>query len=649
MRFILNSLKLMLRNDEVLIPFADITYFWGQMGAGKSSIARLIDYCLGGDIQLSPALQNEFVSATLSVSLSKASLTIERDRESDVVIARWKEANSEEMQLALPARDARDEKLPGVAVLSDLIFLLSGVHPPRVRRSKIRQDSETGRLSIRDLLWYCYLDQDEIDSSFFHLDERANPFKRLKSRDVIRYVVGFHDEHVAELEAELDQLRGQRLAMIASIESLNRVLNEVGVGTEQQIQESILILQQRERAIRAEIAAMKNAPKYEYTLHSADSLRSEAHLLSIALGKIDSAIDDIVQAHKRDTRFLNELETLSLKFRRSTAARSVLSSVAFSSCPRCAQTLPSRATGCCTLCGQSDTDDNANSTEVAVVERDIKARTNELRDILLKYGQRLEGLRRERSEIATRKARIERERNEALQEYDSAYLSGMLMKEKERASLIQQTTDLEGMKRLPKMLEVQETDLGRLQAREAKLRGELKQAKEAAVRDNANLKRLSDLFLDCLIRSGVPGITGRDHVVISDRDLYPAVRGPSAEDTTVTSFATLSSGGKKTLFKCCFAIAVHRLATELGAPLPSLLIIDSPMKNISERENREQFEGFYDLVYSLKQGELRDTQFVLIDKEFFGGRQDRGLAVVARHMRPGDSKNPPLIPNYNGK
>jgi hypothetical protein len=30
---------------------------------------------------------------------------------------------------------------------------------------------------------------------------------RLKSRDVIRYVIGYHDERVANLESELDQLR----------------------------------------------------------------------------------------------------------------------------------------------------------------------------------------------------------------------------------------------------------------------------------------------------------------------------------------------------------------------------------------------------------------------------------------------------------
>jgi hypothetical protein len=139
---------------------------------------------------------------------------IERPRDSDRVIASWGTGNGA-FQLSLPARRAEGEVLPGTGVeqLSDLLFWLSGVTPPRVRKSKVREDSETARLSIRDLLWHCYLDQDEIDSSFFHLEESAPFYKRNKSRDVLRYVIGFHDERVADIEAAMDQLRGKRQAL----------------------------------------------------------------------------------------------------------------------------------------------------------------------------------------------------------------------------------------------------------------------------------------------------------------------------------------------------------------------------------------------------------------------------------------------------
>jgi len=199
------------------------------------------------------------------------------------------------------------------------------------------------------------------------------------------------------------------------------------------------------------------------------------------------------------------------------------------------------------------------------------------------------------------------------------------------------------------MLRDQREDLAEILKREQVIKSELKVAREAAEDDATNIDNLKSLFLDCLIRAGVPGITADDRVEISPRSFFPEVYGPDLNDQAVTTFVTLSSGGKKTLFKCCFAIAVHRLAVKVGAPLPELLIIDSPMKNISERENREQFVGFYQLLYELKETELSTTQFVLIDKEFSRPRTGANFELIERHMRPGDPNNPPLIPYYDGK
>jgi len=50
-----------------------------------------------------------------------------------------------------------------------------------------------------------------MDSSFFHLDGTQNPWKRLKSRDVLRFLVGYHQERVAELEVQLEQRSQERL------------------------------------------------------------------------------------------------------------------------------------------------------------------------------------------------------------------------------------------------------------------------------------------------------------------------------------------------------------------------------------------------------------------------------------------------------
>lgn len=650
MKFRLKTLTLGLKRETVEIPFAEVSYFWGQMGAGKTSIARLIDYCLGGSIELSPALQSEFVSATLVLSLEKGDLSIERPRDSDTVIAKWGEGK-DAFQVSVPARQAGSEVVPGtgIEVLSDLVFWMSNIIAPRVRRSKIKADSPVQRLSLRNLLWYCYLDQDQIDSSFFHLDSTAGPFQRLPSLDVIRYVIGFHDENAAEIEAQLEALRGERLATSASIDSLAQVLKDAGVESELQIQGRVGELRAGAAAIQQEIEAARLASVPDRsTTHAVDELRAQAINLGQRIAANNNAIQELRLAKDRDTRHLHEIDTLSLKFMRSQSARAVLSGVAFHSCPKCTQTLPERADLCCDVCGQTDIDDLSDSQNESLIRRDIKSRGDELRDIIQRHDDALENLRKDTGQIEQLKRRIERERNEASDRFDTAYLSTMLVKERERASLLQDAENMSGMSRFPQMLEAQRDRLAAIRGNEARLRISLKQAREDAEKDSSNLETLKSLFLDCLVRASVPGISDNDAVQISPQNFLPEIVSSGIADGTVASFATLSSGGKKTLFKCCFALALHRLAVKVGAPLPEFLMIDSPMKNISERENREQFKGFYNLVYDLKVGELEHTQFILIDKEYTAPSRETRLRVRSRHMKPGDAEDPPLIPYYRG-
>ena len=48
MNFHIKELHLSFKKGKETVQFADFTYFYGPMGAGKSTIARLVDFCLGG-------------------------------------------------------------------------------------------------------------------------------------------------------------------------------------------------------------------------------------------------------------------------------------------------------------------------------------------------------------------------------------------------------------------------------------------------------------------------------------------------------------------------------------------------------------------------------------------------------------------------
>jgi len=631
------------------VPFSDFTYFYGQMGAGKSTIARLIDYCLAGDLELTPALQSEFVAATLGLEVAGNDLTLTRNRESDQIRAQW-EKSGEQFDAIIPARTGTAEVVhgTGIEVLSDLLFVLSGVKPPKVRRSKVKEDSEMERLSFRDLLWYCYLDQDSMDSSFFNLDADANIFKRLKSRDVLRFVVGFHQEGVAELEAELEAIREQRLRCEGAVKAIREALTASELSSPMELQARRNQLQQELQSVEAKIGQAR-ATVQQHSTHEMEILRERGRRLGVELGKCELALHELAESVEHDTSHKNTLLSLASRFKRAQSAREALSGVEFKDCPRCGRALPVRQAGDCLLCGQDQVSEPVRAVTDEAIDSDVLSRVQELDQRIRLQKEQKVLVQRKGTELADQKAVTDRELSRVSETYDSAYLSSALHLEKERAALVQRMTDLKELEALASRIDQLSQEVEKLVGRERSIRVRLKEARKQAEQDTANVDLLKQLFQDCLLRSRLSGFFPEDSVEIKPPYFLPEVLGVNAGDLAVISFANLGSGGKKCLFKCCFAVALHRLAAKTQALLPTLLIIDSPMKNISERENRQQFVGFHEMLHELVQTELKGTQVILIDKELHVPAQGFSLKFDARHMTPDDAANPPLISYYRGK
>jgi hypothetical protein len=616
------------------IEFSDIMYFHGQMGAGKSTIARLVDYCLGGGLDMTPALDSEFVSAQLKLTVENKPVLLERRRSSDFILAQWM-VEKDAHEATLPARTAAGEVVPetGIEVLSDLFFFLIGIEPPRVRRSKLKEDSELGRLSLRDLLWYCYLDQDSMDSDFFHLDAGGDPWKKLKSRDVLRFVLGFHQEQVSELEAKLERLRARRLMLEGGAQALKQALAGADFSSQMEIESRLNQIEDRIAELTTAIGSVRRDTGQDDD-HATEFLRVRGRRLATELAETAEAVNALIKVLQDDRRHLNELRALSTKFRRMESARAVLNGVQFETCPRCAKPLPARSEDSCRVCGQPDAIQGEDAAKLDTMDADLIARSSEIEEGIQRRTGQLGTYRRRSSELARQKAQVDSELDRASEDYDSAFLSRALSLEQERSRLAGEAAQLERLRVLPQKVEDQLREATSLETQEVEIRKVLKAARTKAEKDAGNLRTLEELFLDCLVEAGVPGFKKTDIVQMRSPTFVPEVSTPEEKDIIVTSFSNLGSGGKKTLFKSCFAIALHRLAARIGAVLPTLLIIDSPMKNISERENKEQFEGFHKLVYKLAVDELRDTQFILIDKEFMSPAAQLNLDFSERRMTP---------------
>jgi hypothetical protein len=640
------SLTVQCRESREVIPFSSqVTFFHGGTGAGKSSIARMVDFCLGGDIEKTPAVRKEVISIAIDVQLGERRCIFERESlESSHVHVIWTDREGEH-HLTAPIRPV-ERPIYGETVfnVSDLIFAFCGIRPIKVRRSKSDGDSPLIRLSFRDLMWYCYLDQNHLDSSFFHLNE---PVIEAKSRDVMRFIVGYYTDRLQELEIELDGLTTARSGKVATIEQMRGFLDRLGFGTEQQIRDETLAAQNELQQAETKRAAISQ--QFHVETHFADQLRERLRQLSESLGKESETLSSLSN-RVRDLQALRaELTTARVKLTRMETATTVLQKVQFTSCPLCGTDIATSADAAaiCPLCKTTPhrPTPQEEAERIEQNKRDLEGRMDEIEDSI----ERGETSSQKQAVIVQslqrQKADLDQQLVNELREYDSAYVAAIRELDREVATQKERLNGLERMRQLPEMIARLLIEIDQSKLREEQIRREMEAERAGLTTAGEVIADIENAYLEALLKVGVPGVRTADTVSISRRTWVPSIL-ESGEEELAWSFFDTGSGGKKTLLNVCYALAVHQIAAKRDLPLPSFLMIDTPMKNISEDVNQDIFEAFYHYLYSLVQGDLATTQVIIIDKEYI--EPPEGVEIVERFMTPDQAEHPPLISYYRG-
>jgi len=208
---------------------------------------------------------------------------------------------------------------------------------------------------------------------------------------------------------------------------------------------------------------------------------------------------------------------------------------------------------------------------------------------------------------------------------------------------------IRGLKRaleMPKAVTKLEEEADMLSSNEESLKRRLQKEKESFEDSDRYVHNIEDTFLQSMLAVGVPGVGKDDRVKINRKTWVPDIL-TGGDETKRWNFYNAGSAGKKTLLNVCYALSVHKVAADHDLSLPTFLIIDTPMKNIGEDVNRDIFEAFYTHLYDLAQGPLSNTQFIIIDKEYFPPKIET-IDVIERYMTVEDDKYPPLISSYRG-
>jgi DNA repair exonuclease SbcCD ATPase subunit len=501
-------------------------------------------------------------------------------------------------------------------------------------------DSPLVRLSFRDLMWYCYLEQDHLDSSFFRMED---PFRKLKSRDAMRFVTGLHSDRMNQLDVDLVRAVDEQRSKREAVKQLRVFMARFEMGTEFDIMAQIGqvdVALREAQARRDELERTRSAQT-----HAVEPLRQQLRELSGRLEDGRRALGDVALRVQQYEDLRSELIASKVKLARAEQAGRMLQGVEFKQCPQCGSEIAGRVPvgETCGLCGSPPRSaSEPRSLEREALRRELNERIDDLAESLNRHKR--DKARQERfvAELVANKGRLDQQLTADLSRYDTAYVSSVRAADRDVATLQERRAALDRLRELPQAINELEEQAGALQGRIDSLRSGIEDERAHLRVAYERTRRIATHFFELMRGVGFPGVYEDDHVEIDPRTWLPSVH----HQDLIWGFGDAGSGGKKTLFNVLYALAVHQVAAEEDLPLPTFLIVDSPTKNISEDENPELVKALYRAIYSLAARDGRALQFILIDSDLVA--PDTELREFAHRRMAGTAEEPCLISYYSG-
>jgi len=634
-------------SKEVIDLTQQVSFFHGKIGSGKSSIARLISFSLGGGLEKTSAIQSEAISVILELEVGEYQVLLERNINNDNFInATCLDQEQKAFTVNAPVYNNQGP-IWGDQVynISDLIFHLLKLKVLKIAANKSREDSGLVRLTLRNFMWYCYLDQNKLDSTFFRHEDSS---KARNSKEVLKYILQYSTQKLIDLEEKLQESRKQRFTDTSTVERLREFLKQFGFSTLEEIDKIGNDI--RNKLFQAKEDRKKQELGYMQETHNSDRLRDSIRSMILDIASLEQSLFDLESRIKQQESLKSELIASKFKLAKNESVATLFQGVEFDNCPDCGTNLKARIHDAdhCNLCGTEVGQTHPTLNEQSeVIQTDLDDRVKDLdasidlhKTALIKAKKELASKQKKRNEFDV-------QLGQELRQYESIFLSNIRKVDQTVAKLTERLRSLDRLKRMPEEINRLEQNAADLFKAEHQLKQKIREERESLIKGESLIEELEKEFLRILLEVGVPGVTVEDKVHINRKNWEVAI-WPKEQEHLKWNFYNAGSGGKKTLFNSCFMLALHVIAAKNDLPLPTFIIIDTPMKNIDKEINLEIFRNFYNLVYELAADVLDKTQFVIVDNNFIPPAAELKLNFFDRYMTADELDNPPLIRYYQG-
>lgn len=593
----IRNLRLDTATESAQYDFADgATAVVGPIGCGKSSMLELIKYSLGGSAAIMPAVRDNVLRVTCRVLVGNEELTLSRAMNSKTVevidprtgepISVWATTNRRNMP------KASQELLRALGLPPDL----------RVPRRRTRLSAETVPVSFFDLFRYLYLSQNGIDMAVIgHNDPNLDN----KRRAVFELLYGLVDLEVIELRTRRGKMTQDLDGLRADIRAIRNFLTIND-------QPEISVLDRREYEARQRLAEAETS----LTQIRQEGLRIEEGV-SAAKDRLSASRDRVFEAEERRRQLSAEvvrgrsiraqLDLDETALHREQVATASLTGLEFVVCPRCAQSIRNRQVepGHCLLCTQAQ-----EEPEHVILDGELARLRSQRRDteeLMIEDESLLAVAEADLADAQTGLTVTMREFEALIRDPGDPLIEAVERAASEAAVARSLLTEIEAARARWANYQSQEAEALRIESVITELTRQQKQLERDILDRSDRIDRLSETFNDIVGRLKLPWYeTAR----IDPNSYLPIVNNEIFDDLSV-------GGARKTIVNLAYHLA--NLTYSLADPvvlLPSLLIIDSPRKNVGQNEEDRAVTGaIYDRIRTLVDAYPGQFQLIIVDND----------------------------------
>ncbi|MCZ4498334.1 MAG: hypothetical protein JWQ74_887 [Marmoricola sp.] len=597
-RLVIESLEVRTATHSRTYEFqTGVNAITGPVGCGKSSMLELLKYGLGGTAKVMPAVRDNVTTIKVKFWAGEEHWEFTRALRDPIIqvfdlttqesLGEWAATNRQNMTRVGP-------------VLLDALGLPSNWRIPRSRKNP---GEDTVPVSFWDVHKYLYLDQNRIDTSVIGHEDAALNNKRIA---VFELIYGLADGRTVELATERGKRRAAAKALRDKAASVASFLQDMGdpdagelAGKRAGIEAEI------ERAQQVLATARNDAQR---GLVTTDALN--------AIGDARGRLDDLFSQRDALAASVNEAQSVvaqlnleEQRIKRSSSVSASLSGLEFVQCPRCLQGLPDDRFDAdhCHLCGQEQD-----------VAEDAKPTDSLLKVVREQRKETLDLIEADQASLTTLSAQVEVAEEAVVSLLHQAsgeeqrpslpYLSAL----EEAASLLASAES--ALQRLDAAQERWATHAGlhteadRLDGRAKEMAKEESDLKLVLSENTTRLTDLSQLF-DEILRGLRDPWFNEAHV--DTTDYLPIVDGEPFDMLAV-------GGGRKTIVNLAYHLAnLYMSLSERGDMLlPTLLVVDSPRKNVGEGAlDKAVVASIYTRLETLQNASRDEFQIIFADND----------------------------------